>query len=151
VVRHHTGDAAAGLAAGVLLTLSPWRFEPRGVHGGVAAEPQYLGFQFLPLALLALAIYVERGRASAWLGFAAAMALQALASFYLGYASFAVAPVYAAVLLVRQAGGLRSLDRRRTVGVVAALAVAALVVLPTGLPYLRLRATGVVPSYDVDF
>jgi hypothetical protein len=182
VVRHHTGDAAAGLVAGALLTLSPWRFEPRGVHGGVAAEPQYLGFQFLPLALVALALWVERGRVAAWLGFASAMALQALASFYLGYASFAVAPVYAAVLLLGRAeeprgheretpggaaaappaprgeqrprGAWRSpweVDRGRAIGIALALVAAAVVVLPSGIPYLRLRAAGVVPVYDIDF
>jgi len=162
VVRHHTGDGAAALAAGALLTLSPWRFEPRGVHGGVAAEPQYLGFQFLPFALVALALYVERGRFSAWLAFAGAMALQALASFYLGYAAFSTIPAYAAVLLLARPGGdeatrgdawrhPREIDSRRAVGVVAGLFAAALVVLPIGIPYLRLRRSGVVPEYDLDF
>jgi hypothetical protein len=149
LIRHHTGDAAAGLVAGVLLTLSPWRYEPRGVHGGVAAEPQYLGFQFLPFALLALALYVERGRLAAWVGFAGAMALQALASFYLGYASFAVAPLYALVLLAGR--GIAEIDLRRATGVALALLAAAAVVLPTAIPYLRLRSSGIVPAYDIDF
>ena len=98
VVRHHARDGAAAIVAGVLLTLSPWRYEPSGVHAGVAAEPQYLGFQFLPLALLATASWLERGRRFAWAGIALAVAIQALASFYLGYVSFAVLPVYAAML-----------------------------------------------------
>jgi hypothetical protein len=162
VVRHHTGDLAAALVAGTLLTLSPWRFEPRGVHGGVAAEPQYLGFQFLPFALLAVALYVERGRRAAWVGLAAAMALQALASFYLGYVAFSTLPAYALVLLLARdpaaaaASGdawrpASAIDWRRAAGVTQALLAAAVLVLPMGIPYLRLRQAGVVPEYDVDF
>jgi hypothetical protein len=156
VVRHHTGDVPAALLAGVLLTLSPWRYEPRGVSGGVAAEPQYLGFQFLPLALLAIAIFIEKGRRSAFVGFVAAMALQALASFYLGYVAFATVPFYALALLLQRSDGsgwrgLSELDWRRVRAVVTAFLVAALLVVPMGIPYLRSRSAGVVPSYAIDF
>lgn len=169
VIRHHARDDAAATLAGVLLTLSPWRYEPSGVHAGVAAEPQYLGFQFLPLALLATAIWFERGTRLAWLGIAAAVALQALASFYLGYVTFAILPVYAAVLAwqatrpgdgpPRVAAGAPSVPRgsapasamRRLVGVAGAMMLAGALVVPAALPYLRLRRSGVVPSYDVEF
>lgn len=147
VVRHHTGDVAAALVAGTLLTLSPWRFEPAGVAAGVAAEPQYLGFAFLPFALVALARWFEGGRRAALAGFTIALAAQALASFYLGYAAFAVVPVYALALLPwRRPGALG-----RLVAAAGAVGVAGLLVVPTGLPYLRLRARGVLPVYDVAF
>ena len=148
VVRHHTGDAAAAVVAGTLLTLSPWRFEPRGVATGVAAEPQYLGFQFLPLALLALDVWLTRGRPVALVGFTVAMALQALASFYLGYAAFSVVPVYAAALLLAYR---ERAAWRRAAGLVAGVAVAALLVVPAALPYLRLRGRGVVPVYGLEW
>ena len=148
LVRRQTGDAAAALVAGTALTLSPWRFEPGGVAAGVAAEPQYLGFQFLPLGLLALDVWFERGRWRALVGFAAAMALQALASFYLGYAAFATAPFYAAALVLSRRDGTAW---RRGAAVLGAMALAACAVVPAALPYLRLRQRGVVPSYDVDF
>jgi hypothetical protein len=156
VVLHHTGDTAAAIVAGVLLTLSPWRYEPSGVHAGVAAEPQYLGFQFLPLALLATALWFERGRGLAWAGIALAVALQALASFYLGYVSFAILPVYALALAwcATRPGGSHapaSLALRRLAGVATALLAAAVLVVPAALPYLRLRRSGVVPVYDIDF
>jgi hypothetical protein len=146
VIRHHTGDTAAALVAGTLLTLSPWRFEPRGVAAGVAAEPQYLGFQFLPAALLALALWVEGGKRRALLGFAAGMALQALAGVYLGYCAFTTAPIYAAALLIAARA-----PRRRWLQVAGAMVAAAAVMLPVGIPYLRLRRSGVVPVYPVDF
>ncbi|MFM7736847.1 MAG: hypothetical protein ACKPBU_12815, partial [Alphaproteobacteria bacterium] len=171
VVRHHARDDAAAILAGVLLTLSPWRYEPSGVHAGVAAEPQYLGFQFLPLALLAAALWFERGRRLAWLGIALAVALQALASFYLGYVTFAILPFYAVALAWQSARPADASDRapevsritpgesvgrgatafRRLAGVAGAMLLAAALVVPAALPYLRLRRSGVVPSYDVDF
>lgn len=163
VVRHHARDGAAAIVAGVLLTLSPWRYEPSGVHAGVAAEPQYLGFQFLPAALFATALWFERGSRLAWAGIAAAVALQALASFYLGYVSFAVLPAYAAALAWRSTargsgasasvaeGAGRATAARRLVGVATAMLLAGALVVPAAIPYLRLRRSGVVPAYGVDF
>src|SRR5439155_1665288 len=72
LVHHHTRDAGAALLAGAAYTFAPWR-----VHA--LPQPQYLGAQYLPLALLAVDCWLERRRVRALAALAAALALQALA------------------------------------------------------------------------
>ncbi len=136
LVYHHTRDAGAALAAGAAYTFAPWR-----VH--TLPQPQYLGTQYLPLALLAVDCWLERRRPRALVGLAAALALQFSACVYLGYFAFVTVPLYALARLVRTP---------RPAGAAFGLAVAgatgALVVLPLALPYLHARAEQVIPVHD---
>jgi len=137
LVHHHTRDAGAALLAGAAYTFAPWR-----VH--TLPQPQYLGTQYLPLALLAVDCWLERRRARALAGLAAALALQALACLYLGYFAFVAVPVYALARLARAPGPARA-----AAGLAAGFAAGALVVLPVALPYLYARAENVIPAQAV--
>jgi hypothetical protein len=137
LVHHHTRDTGAALLAGAAYTFTPWR-----VH--TLPQPQYLGTQYLPLALLAVDCWLERRRPRALLGFAAAMALQAYACVYLGYFAFVTVPLYALVRLARAPRPARA-----ALGLAAAGAAGALAVLPLALPYLHARAEHLIPPQDV--
>src|SRR5205814_934677 len=116
LVHHHTRDAGAALLAGAAYTFAPWR-----VH--TLPQPQYLGAQYLPLALLAVDCWLERRRVRALAGLAAALALQALACLYLGYFAFVAVPVYALVRLARAPAE----KARAAAGLAAGFAAGALV------------------------
>jgi len=138
LVHHHTRDAGAALLAGAAYTFAPWR-----VH--TLPQPQYLGAQYLPLALLAVDCWLERRRVRALAGLAAALALQALACLYLGYFAFVAVPVYALVRLARAPAE----KARAAAGLAAGFAAGALVALPVALPYLHARAEHVIPTQEV--
>jgi hypothetical protein len=138
LVRHHTGSTAAALVAGTCYTFTPFRRL-------TIPQPQYLGSQYLPLALLAVDLWLEHRRWRALLGLAVALALQALACVYLGYFTFLVVPIYAAVRVVARPSGNRA---SCAAGLAAAFGAGALAVLPVALPYLRARASGVIPAQD---
>src|SRR5207247_1777766 len=138
LVHHHTRDAGAALLAGAAYTCAPWR-----VH--TLPQPQYLGAQYLPLALLAVDCWLERRRVRALAGLAAALALQALACLYLGYFAFVAVPVYALVRLARAPAE----KARAAAGLAAGFAAGALVALPVALPYLHARAEHVIPTQEV--
>lgn len=137
-VYHRTRDATAALVAGAAYAFTPARVE-------TIPQPQYLGTAYLPLALLAVdALAGGAGRRAA-LGLAAAVALQALACVYVGYFTILVVPIYAAVRLADAPPAQRG---RMAALVVLAFLGAALAVLPAALPYLRARASGVIPPHD---
>src|SRR6185436_10684914 len=52
-VYFHTRSFAAALAAGAVFTLAPWRVQN-------VPHPQYLGIQYVPLALLGVDVWLER-------------------------------------------------------------------------------------------
>ena len=137
-VHHRTRDATAALVAGAAYAFTPVRVE-------TIPQPQYLGTQYLPLALLAVDLLVERGGRRAALGLAAALAMQALACVYVGYFTFLVVPVYALVRLAGVPAG-----RRLATGaaVVLAIGAATLALAPAALPYLRARSLGIIPPHD---
>jgi hypothetical protein len=136
LVYYHTRCLTAGLVAGACYTFTPFRAE-------TIPEPQYLGTQYLPLALLAVDMWLDRGRVRALIGLAAALAMQALACVYVGFFTFLLVPVYFVARLWARPAGAR---RRRVLGVVAAFAAGGLAVIPTALPYLHGRATGAIPA-----
>jgi hypothetical protein len=139
LVYHHTRNAPAALVAGAAFTFAPWR--PNTIP-----QPQYLGTQYLPLALLAVDCWVERRRPRALVGLAAAMALQGLACVYLGYFSFVVVPVYALARVAFAPGDSRL---RALVGVAAGLIAGALALVPATIPYLRERSHQTIPVQDL--
>ena len=132
--------AAALVAAAV--ALEPGRVNPLGTGNGLAAQPQYLGFQYAPLALLAIVAWARgRTRAGA-IGLALALALQALACFYLGYYAFVTVPLFGAFLLATGHGA------RALAGLAASVAAAGALVLPVALRYVAARDAGAVRVPD---
>jgi hypothetical protein len=89
LVWFHTRSGPAALVAGAAYAFAPWR-----VHG--FPHPQYLATGYVPLALLAIDVWLERRRATSLLGLAAAIALQILACLYLGYFIVFAVAAYAA-------------------------------------------------------
>ncbi|MEW6271395.1 MAG: hypothetical protein AB1689_19105, partial [Thermodesulfobacteriota bacterium] len=132
-----TRDPGAALLAGAAFTFVPWRVQN-------VPHPQYLGFQYLPLALLAVELWLAQRRRWQPVLLAAALALQALACLYLGYFTFLVVPVYALVRWLQD-------DRtaRGALALGAALVVGALAAVPVGLPYLLAREQGMIPDYEI--
>jgi hypothetical protein len=140
LVYHHTRSAMAALVAGAAFTFAPWR--PNAIP-----QPQYLGTQYLPFALLAVDSWLARRRGRALVGLAVAMAFQGLACVYLGFFAFVVVPVYALarVLLSAEPRGLQALG-----GVAAALGAGAAMLVPVMLPYLRARAHLTIPEQNLE-
>src|SRR5262249_14817788 len=87
---------------------------------------------------------LERARVADALALAACFALQTLSSFYVAYT---VGLGYGAYLIAAAIRWRGTLDRRRVVGLIATLAMAALPVVVTAIPYLKLSALGMIPSY----
>jgi hypothetical protein len=139
LVYHHTRNAPAALVAGAAFTFAPWR--PNTIP-----QPQYLGTQYLPLALLAVDCWLERRRPRALVGLAAAMALQGLACVYLGYFAFVVVPAYALARVAFAPGGPRL---RALFGVAAGISAGALALVPATIPYLRGRTQQAIPVQDL--
>jgi len=136
-VRHHTRSFAAAVLAGAAYTFTQYR-------AATIPQPQYLGSQYLPLALLFVDLWLERRRIVYVVALALAIALQALACVYVGFFTLIAVPVYAAVRLL-QVG-----ERKATAagGLAAAFAGGLLLLVPAALPYLRGRAEGVLPEHD---
>ena len=140
LVRFHTGAAWAAAMAAAAVALQPGQLNPFGAARGLGAQPQYLRFQYAPLALLALGWWASRGAPAAAFGLALALALQALACFYHGYYAFLTVPFYGATLLSSRRSGMLLLG--------LALAGGAALVLPVARYYLEARAGGAVQAPD---
>lgn len=136
--RRQTGSVAAALVAGAAFTFAPWRVQS-------FPHPQYLGTQYLPLALLAVDVWVERRTRGALAGLAAALALQILACLYLGYFSLFGVAAYAAARL-----WWGPVERRwsATAWLGGAMALGGIAVVPIAIPYLKARAAGIIPPFD---
>lgn len=137
--RRQTGSSAAALVAGAAFTFAPWRVQS-------FPHPQYLGTQYLPLALLAVDLWIERGRVRSLVGLAAALALQILACLYLGYFALVGVAAYATARWWWSGAGERRLPALLATGL--AIACGALAVTPIAIPYLRARAAGIIPAFD---
>lgn len=137
-VYHRTRDLPAAFVAGAAYAFTPARVQ-------TIPQPQYLGTQYLPLALLGVDLVIGGRGGRAVLTLAAALALQALACVYVGFFTFLAVPVYALVRLFELPA-----DRRGHAVRALALAGAAagLALLPAALPYLRARSLGVIPPHD---
>jgi hypothetical protein len=134
LVRDWTGSWVAAVVAGALFAFSPFRAANLG-------ELHILGNYYLPLVALAArrAIVTPGVRWPALL--ATVLVLQALHSYYLGYAAFFAAVTMAAVVLAGDAAA-----RRRWVALVAPIAVAGVIVALSALPYVQVAATFAPPS-----
>ena len=125
--REVTGSTAAAVVGGLLFAFAPYRI-PQSSH------LQVLSSEWMPFALYGFRRYFDGGRTRAWIGASAAVILQGLSSgYYLLYFSpFALAYV---VWEMWRKGRLT--DRRTWLALVAAAAVAALVIAPFVIPYVR--------------
>jgi hypothetical protein len=130
LVRHWTGNLAAGLLAGIVYAFAPWRLEQLG-------HLQLLGLYAAPLVLLAWDHVLASGRRGALVLLAGAFLVQCLCSYYLAYATFALTAAYALATLP----GARV---ARIAGGALALAVAAGLFALVSLPYFWVRETGVL-------
>lgn len=137
LVYHHTRSGGAALVAGAAYAFAPWR-----VHG--FPHPQYLATGYVPLAFLAIDLWIERRRWTSLAGLAAAIALEILACLYLGYFIAFAAAAYAAARLV----ATRERPLHAALGVACGAGAGALLALPAALPYLRARREGIVPPFD---
>lgn len=136
-VRHHTRSAPAAFLAGAAYTFTFFR-------ASTIPQPQYLGIQFLPLALLCVDLWLERRRVVWLVGLALTIGLQALSCVYVGFFTLIVVPVYALVRLL----SVRDERGAAAGGLLAALAGGVIALVPAALPYLHARAEGMIPRHD---
>jgi len=134
LVHEVTDSEPAAWVAGCALAFCPWRF-------GELSRVQMLGTFYVPLVVLYLARYLRSGSWRTLAAMGVCLVLQTLTSFYLGYFAFATVGV---LLLPSLLAG--SLTWRQGVALALALGCAAVVLIPVGLPYARLRAAGVIPA-----
>lgn len=137
LVYHHTRNFGAALVAGAAFTFAPWR-----VHG--FPHPQYLATGTIPLAFLAIDLWLERRGFRHLVGLAAAIAFQIFACLYLGYFIAFGAGAYAGARVI----ATRDRPLAGAFGIVAAMGVGAAVAAPIALPYLRARQEGIIPPFD---
>jgi hypothetical protein len=127
LVRRVSGDRLAAFVAGAYFAAGPHRWTRLShLHAQVTV--------FLPLALLALDRFWERRTLRRALLVGLALALQGLASIYLGAITAAALAVAVATALF---GGLRLRELAR---LAVAFLVAGVVLWPVTEPYLRMRA-----------
>lgn len=136
LAREWTGSPTSAFVAGAAFAFTP-HLTGSWIRLHVSAVP------LLPVVLLLAwrAARAPRPRTLALL--ALATVLQLLAGMYVAYetAALVLAAMPAIVLRARRHG-------RTGVPVLAALALAALVLVPVGMPYLRFRAAGGLPPFD---
>jgi hypothetical protein len=137
LVADLTGRRLAGFAAGLVFAFAPWRLF-------WLVHLQLVGVHLFPFVLLFLHRAATRGRARDLAGFAVALGLQSLTSYYLAYMCAVLcagALVYLPLGRRPAPGAWGRLARLVATGLAVALAVGVL-----SLPYLRQAAAGVVPS-----
>ncbi len=126
VARRVTGDRLAAFVAGACFAAGPHRWTRLAhLHAQVTV--------FLPLALLALDRFWERRSLRRALVVGLALALQGLASIYLGAITAAALAVATGVAVL---GGLKPRELGR---LAAAFLLAGVVLWPVTAPYLRMR------------
>ncbi|MEO2169758.1 MAG: hypothetical protein ABGY42_16885, partial [bacterium] len=137
-VRHHTHSLPAAFFAGAAYTFTVFRAE-------TVPQPQYLGIAFLPLAFLALDLWLEYRRPRWLVGLALCLALQAYSCVYVGFFTLLAVPVYALARL----GGHRESRLGAAAGLLAAGVAAGVLLIPLAIPYLEARSYGMVPDQPV--
>jgi hypothetical protein len=126
LVRRVSGDRFSAFVAGVLYAAGAQRWT-RIVHLHEQFTP------FLPLALLALERFWERRTLRRALLVGLALALQAMASIYLGVI---LATLLGLLMLLALVSGLRAVEAAR---LALGLAFTGVLVLPLVIPYLQMR------------
>jgi hypothetical protein len=136
LVRTLSGSGWAGILAGFVFAFAPVRLRS-------FVPVQTFTVQYLPLALLALVLYLRRG-GGWWLAVGlAALLLQLLVAYYVAYAALVGLGTTLLIVALRERDVPGRRWARLGAGVLAVLATTALV----SLPYLLRREGGVIPSY----
>jgi len=129
LVRRLTGNAAAGMVAGLVFAFPPYRIDHY-------AHLQLQQTQFVPLALWAFHRLLDTGRVRDGVLLGACVAAQMLSCMYYGLFLVPYMGVVCGTLLI----AARSMPRRRVIALAAAAAVAAVAMIPAGRAYLGARA-----------
>jgi len=129
LVRRLTGNAAAGIVAGLVFAFPPYRIDHY-------AHLQLQQTQFVPLALWAFHRLLDTGRVRDGVLLGACVAAQMLSCMYYGLFLVPYMGVVCGTLLI----AARSMPRRRVIALAAAAAVAAVAMIPAGRAYLGARA-----------
>jgi hypothetical protein len=128
LVRSLTGDGAAGLVAGIVFALLPYRIDHY-------PHLQLQQTQFLPFAFWAFHRLLRTGRMRDGVLFGAFTAGQVLSCMYYGLFLVPYMAVVCGVLLI----GARAFDRKRLTALVVAAAIAIVAVIPVARAYLGAR------------
>src|SRR5438093_744614 len=132
MIYRWTGSRSAAYVSGLAYGFAPWR-----VLG--LRTPHYTLGQYLPLILLGIDGATGTGLLKfAWLA-AAALAVQVLASYHLGYAAYFLAGAHILSDLIWRGVGGRG---RAWLTIACACLTPLLVIVPLSLPYLRSEAAG---------
>ena len=127
---HVTRNRGAALLVGLFYAFSPYQF-------GHVPQVQLLSIGWLPLTLLYLDRFWATGRRRDGLMLALFMAAQTLSTFYYGFQVVMVVGFYVLACLLREP---KHAQVRRLGQILPWFALAALLILPLALPYLRVRA-----------
>lgn len=139
-VLYWTRDRAAAFLAGLVYMLAPYRLWQLG-------NLHVIAIQYLPLVTLGIDGIVDRRRPTfaallLWIGLAAST----LCSYYVGYAAFVLAGVYAVMRLPSARPALGSAVVRLAI----AGGLAAVVVGLVTIPYIMLQQSGALPDHTRD-
>jgi hypothetical protein len=130
-----TARRAAAFVAGLVFAFAPWRF-------AWLVHLQLVGVHYFPFVVYFLRRALETGRPRALVGFAVALTLQALTSYYLAYMCAVLA--VGVLLWIPRPG--RAPTWRRFAMVIVAGGVAAAAIGAISQPYLALATRGIVPA-----
>ena len=132
---HLTGSRSGALLAGIVYAFSPYQF-------GHLSQLQLLSIGWLPLLLLFLDRFWERGKPRDGLLLALTMAAQALSAFYYAFQVILVVGLFLIYrLVVPGRAGVDLHGRfRPLVRLAPWAALAALLILPFTIPYLQVRS-----------
>jgi hypothetical protein len=128
LVRSLTGNGAAGLIAGLVFALLPYRIDHY-------PHLQLQQTQFLPFAFWAFHRLLQTGRMRDGVLFGAFTAGQVLSCMYYGLFLVPYMAVVCGALLI----GARVWDRRRLLALAAAAAIVIVAAIPVGSAYLNAR------------
>jgi hypothetical protein len=136
-VLYWTGDRVAALASGFLFAFAPYRMWQLG-------DLHVISIQYLPLVLLGIDLTFDRRAPRGGPALlAAALVLSTLCSYYVGYAAFVLAGVYAAIGLFTRGRSARA----GVLGVAAGTAFAMALMGVLTIPHLLLQRSGLLPDY----
>jgi len=125
--REITGSTTAAFVGGLLFAFAPYRI-PQSSH------LQMLSSQWMPFAMFGFRRYFENGRTRALIGATVAVVLQGLSS---GYYLLYFTPFVVAYVVWEMWRNRRLKDRRTWFALVSAGTLAAVVVAPFVIPYVR--------------
>lgn len=128
LVRRLTGHTGAAILAGIVFAFPPYRIDHY-------AHLQLQQTQFIPLALLAFHRLLDTGRLRDGVLLGVSVACQMLSCMYYGIFLVPYMAVVCGTMLI----AARAMPRERLVALVAAVAIAMVVMIPTARAYLAAR------------